>query len=190
MDPLSFRPATTTDIDEVVDLVQSAYRGDRSRQGWTTEADLIDGQRIDATMLRDLLAEERTIVLLAETERLIGCCELSCRHDPAVAYFGMFAVRPDTQGNGIGDSLLAEAERTAVELWNVSSMEMVILHPRAELIAWYERRGYAATGRTIDFPYGDERYGRPRHEDLRMVQYAKSLDLRHAAAHTEENPGP
>ena len=176
MRPLSFRHAGAADIDEVVDLVQSAYRGDRSRQGWTTEADLIDGQRIDAPMLQDLLDEERTIVLLAETDRLIGCCELSCRHDPDVAYFGMFAVRPDAQAAGIGDQILTEAERIAVDRWKVSTMEMVILHPRTELIAWYERRGFIATGRTIAFPYGDERYGRPRRKDLTMVQYAKSLE--------------
>ncbi len=175
MQPLTFRHATDADVDDVVDLVQSAYRGDRSRQGWTTEADLIEGQRIDTSMLRDLLAEQRTIVLLAETDRLVGCCELSCRHDPEVAYFGMFAVRPEMQAGGIGDRILAEAEGTAVELWNVSTMEMVILHPRAELMAWYERRGYTATGRTIDFPYGDERYGRPRQDDLMMIQFAKSL---------------
>lgn len=184
MHQLRFRWATTQDVDVVVDLVQSAYRGDRSRVGWTTEADLIDGQRIDASMMRDLLDEPRTVVLLAESDRLVGCCELSSRTDPTVAYFGMFAVSPDCQALGIGDSILAEAERAAVDLWKVSAMEMVTLHLRAELIAWYERRGFLPTGRTFEFPYGDERYGRPRRDDLRLVQLAKSLPSTTASSST------
>jgi N-acetylglutamate synthase-like GNAT family acetyltransferase len=113
---LTFRHAASEDIPAVVDLVQSAYRGDRSRAGWTTEADLVDGQRIDASMLVDLLERPRTIVLLAESDRLVGCCELSAEHDPDLAYFGMFAVRPELQGAGIGDQILRAAQQTAIDL--------------------------------------------------------------------------
>lgn len=176
MTTLTFRTATVDDVADVVDLVQSAYRGDRSRAGWTTEADLIGGQRIDAEMLVDLLGQSRTVVLLAEGEReLVGCCELSARHDPAQAYFGMFAVRPDRQGSGIGAAILDEAEATAIRLWGSRTMLLVTIHVRSEVIAWYERRGFAPTGRTHPFPYGDERYGQPRRDDLHLVELAKLL---------------
>jgi ribosomal protein S18 acetylase RimI-like enzyme len=170
---LTFRHAATEDIPAVVDLVQSAYRGDRSRAGWTTEADLVDGQRIDASMLVDLLERPRTIVLVAETDQLVGCCELSAEHDPEITYFGMFAVRPELQGAGIGDQILRAAQQTAIDLWGASTMRLVTIHLRTEVIAWYERRGFTPTGTSHRFPYGDERYGRPKRDDLTLVEFQK-----------------
>jgi ribosomal protein S18 acetylase RimI-like enzyme len=172
---LTFRHAATEDIPAVVDLVQSAYRGDRSRAGWTTEADLVDGQRIDASMLVDLLERPRTIVLVAETDQLVGCCELSAEHDRDIAYFGMFAVRPELQGAGIGDQILRAAQQTAIDLWGASAMRLVTIHLRNEVIAWYERRGFTPTGASHRFPYGDERYGRPKRDDLTLVEFQKSF---------------
>jgi len=157
--------------------VQSAYRGEPSRVGWTTEADLIDGQRIDAPMILDLLERPRTMVLLAEADQLVGCCELSAEHDPEFAYFGMFAVRPDLQGSGIGDQILRAAQQTAIDLWGASTMRLVTIHLRHDVIAWYERRGFSPTGATHQFPYGDERYGRPKREDLTLLEFEKSLTV-------------
>lgn len=175
MPELMFRTAGFDDLPAVADLVQSAYRGDRSRVGWTTEADLIDGQRIDEGMLRDLLQRPRTVVLLAETDHLVGCCELSAEQDSRLAYFGMFAVRPELQGAGIGDRILHEAERMAVDLWGARRMRLVTIHLRTDVIAWYERRGFTPTGATHGFPYGDDRYGRPRRSDLHLVEFETSL---------------
>ena len=45
------RAATEDDVPALVRLVNSAYRGDSSRAGWTTEADLLGGVRIDAERL-------------------------------------------------------------------------------------------------------------------------------------------
>src|SRR4051794_13241714 len=42
-----FREAGPADLGAIVALVESAYRGESSRAGWTTEADLLDGQRTD-----------------------------------------------------------------------------------------------------------------------------------------------
>ena len=98
---VSFRDATVADLDALVSLVTSAYRGDASRVGWTTEADLLDGERIDREVLREDILRPRSRVLLAER----GGELLACAHVAELegyGYFGMFAVRPDLQGGGLG----------------------------------------------------------------------------------------
>ena len=172
---LTFRLAAPADVDVVVPLVQSAYRGDASRAGWTTEADLLEGQRVDAAMVAAAIADPATeIVLASADEQLLACCEL--RHDDAHldTHLGMFAVRPDLQAAGVGRSVLAEGERRAAARGARRVVLSVIEH-REELIAWYERRGYHRTGETAAFPYGDERFGRPTRDDLAFVLLAKPL---------------
>lgn len=160
----------------VVELVESAYRGDASRAGWTTEADLLDGQRTDAAAVADTVSDAKSVVLVNvdETGRMTACCQVD-RRDDGVAYFGMFAVRPDAQGSGIGGEMLDEAERYAREEYESSELEMTVIGQRTELIEWYERRGYRRTGETRPFPYGDERFGVPRRDDLHFVVLAKRL---------------
>lgn len=171
---LQFRAGTLADAEAIRLLVESAYRGDASRQGWTTEADMLDGQRIDPDILRELLQREDARVLLAESDReLLACCELQRQGESA--YFGMFSVRPMQQGKGIGDRVLAEAERIAVDEWTCREMRMTVIDVRAELIAWYTRRGYQRTGEFKPFPYGDERFGIPRRPDLRFELLRKTL---------------
>jgi GNAT superfamily N-acetyltransferase len=172
---LFFRPATLADSDAVVDLVTTAYRGDDSRAGWTTEADLLDGPRITADVLADDLANPSGRVLLGiEGDRILACCNI-VRKDDDTVYFGMFAVSPVSQGGGLGKQVMAEAERIARDEWGAVAMEMTVLEPRDELIAFYERRGYVRTGGHAPFPYGDERFGSPRREDLRMAVLRKPL---------------
>jgi len=158
-----------------VELVQSAYRGEASRQGWTTEADLLDGQRTDAQAVLEAVSKPGSLVVLAELDgQLAGCCHLEAREGHE-AYFGMFSVRPNQQGQGLGGALLAEAERTARQSWGATMMVMHVIAQREDLIAWYERRGYRRTGETEPFPYGDERFGLPKRPDLRFVVLAKPL---------------
>lgn len=176
MSTLQFRFATTSDIPAVVALVQSAYRGQQSREGWTTEADLIDGQRIDESMLTEFLARPQSFVVVAETDRIVGCCELTLHHSkPTTAYFGMFAVAPTEQSNGIGRALMNEAESLAISELGATAMELVTIHLRTDVISMYERRGFSRTGETVSFPYGDERYGTPRRDDLYLVALRKEL---------------
>ena len=52
---------------------------------------------------------------------------------------------------------------------------MTVIAQRAELIAWYERRGYARTGEARPFPYGDPRFGEPRRDDLSFLVLEKPL---------------
>jgi ribosomal protein S18 acetylase RimI-like enzyme len=172
---LRFRLAESRDVEAVVDLVDSAYRGDASRAGWTTEADLLDGQRTDAEAVSAIVDARGSVMLVAEAGgQLAGCCQLERRPDGEV-YFGMFAVRPGWQGRGRGQEILDEAERLAREEWGADTMIMTVLAQRLDLIAWYQRRGYRLTGRSRPFPYGDERFGIPKRPDLSFVELAKRL---------------
>jgi GNAT superfamily N-acetyltransferase len=174
---LSYRLAGPADVPAIVALVESAYRGEQSLDGWTSEAHLIGGQRTDAAMVTGLLAEPGAHVLLAEEADVLQvCCELREPATPGgTAYFGMFAVRPSRQNGGYGRLFLAEAERFAREKFGAARLEMTVIRQRATLIAWYERRGYEQTGERRPFPYGDERYGSPKVDDLEFVTLAKPL---------------
>jgi ribosomal protein S18 acetylase RimI-like enzyme len=174
MDSIAFRAATEADIPSLVELVTSAYRGDASRQGWTTEADLLDGQRIDPDVLRDDIVRPHSVILLAERTGLLLACAHVAEEDGA-GYFGMFSVRPDRQGGGVGKAVLAEAERIARQDWGLPAMRMTVIDVRDELIAFYQRRGYIRTGVRKPFPYGDERYGVPLRDDLRFEVLQKDL---------------
>jgi len=174
MDSLTFRAATQADIPALVELVTSAYRGDASRVGWTTEADMLDGQRIDPAGLAHDIARPHSIVLLAERDGALLACAHVAEEDGA-GYFGMFSVRPDLQGGGVGKAVLGEAERIARDQWALPAMRMTVIDIRDELIAFYQRRGYARTGIHKPFPYGDERYGIPLREDLRFEVLQKDL---------------
>ena len=172
----TFRRAAEADVRAIVALVESAYRGDASRVGWTTEADLLDGQRTDAEAVTEIVCAPDSAILLAEADgELMACCQLE-RRPLAVAYFGMFSVQPGGQGQGVGQRVLAEAERIARDEWAATTMIMTVLAQRTELIAWYERRGYRRTGERRPFPYGDERYGIPRRPDLVFEVLAKLLE--------------
>jgi GNAT superfamily N-acetyltransferase len=164
------------DVPALVALINSAYRGDSSRRGWTTEADLLGGQRTDAAAMSEVVAGGAgRRMMIAETDgALLGCCQLEHRPSDA-AYFGMFAVRPGRQGKGVGRQILAEAERIALVDWGAGRMRMTVLRQRLDILAWYERRGYHRTGETAPFPYGDERYGLPTRPDLEFVVLEKAL---------------
>jgi ribosomal protein S18 acetylase RimI-like enzyme len=181
---LRFRHATEHDIPALVALVTSAYRGDVSRQGWTTEADILDGQRIDADMMRADLAQPQSCVLIAENDAsLLACAHVVVDADTRnsadgaglAAYFGMFSVSPNAQGSGIGKIVLAEAERIARESFDCLRVRMTVIDCRDELIAFYERRGYVRTGVKKPFPYGDPRYGIPKRDDLQFEVLEKPL---------------
>ncbi|HEY8481947.1 MAG TPA: GNAT family N-acetyltransferase [Spirillospora sp.] len=171
---VTFRTATKSDVPALVDLVERAYRGDASRAGWTTEADLLGGQRTDPDMVAAIVDDPSGRMLIAEADgTLLACCQLERGDDHA--YFGMFAVDPNLQGGGLGKRVLAEAERVAREEWGAAEMRMTVITLREELIAWYVRRGYVRTGQKKPFPYGDERYGLPKRDDLEFEVLAKKL---------------
>lgn len=171
---LGFRAALAGDVEAIVALVESAYRGDGSRAGWTTEADLLDGRRTGADDVLASIARPRSQVLLAEREgRLLACAHVAVEDD--AGYFGMFSVVPGLQRAGIGRQVLAEAERIVRQDYGQAVMRMTVIDVREELIAYYERRGYRRTGIKKPFPYGDARFGLPKRDDLRFEVLEKAL---------------
>lgn len=171
---LTFRTARHDDVADVVALVESAYRGDASRAGWTTEADLLHGQRTDADDVRQTIDVPGSVLLLAFLDGvLVACCNLQRREDRA--YFGMFAVSPTSQGDGVGRRVLAHAEHHARSVWAATHLEMTVIRQRTDLIAYYLRRGYRDTEIRSPFPYGDARFGIPQRDDLEFTLLEKPL---------------
>lgn len=172
------RPATPEDAAPLVTLVNSAYRGESSRAGWTTEADLLGGQRTDVAALAAFIdrghREGDRVMLLHEAQgRRLACVQLERRGDDA--YLGMLTIEPSRQTAGLGKAMLTAAESFVRTHWQSPRMIMTVIEQRLELIAWYERRGYSRTGETAPFPYGDARFGEPKRPDLRFVILAKRL---------------
>ncbi|KAF4437979.1 murein transglycosylase [Fusarium austroafricanum] len=193
---LTFRPATPNDIPSLLSLIISAYRGPSSRAGWTTEADLLADERISPESLLAKITDPNGVVLMAfssspgtsstgtstpESEldcdsdpRLVACCEV-LRKDTDRGYFGLFAVSPKLQAGGIGRQVLQYAENYAKRNWGTKVMTMHVIWTRAELIAWYMRRGYARTGEKSPFPYAELVNGKALRDDLYFDHLEKEL---------------
>ena len=174
-----FRNATPTDAPAVSTLVNNAYRGESSRVGWTTEADLLGGQRTDADKVGDIIAASDQCVLLAVChdiapceETIVGCAHLTFHRDHV--YFGMLSVSPSAQDKRIGRQLLAEIEAIAAAR-GLKRVVMSVIHLRHELIAYYVRRGYVPTGVIHAFPMQDPRFGLPKVEHIELLEFEKIL---------------
>jgi ribosomal protein S18 acetylase RimI-like enzyme len=170
------RAARSGDADLLAVLIRSAYRGDDSRAGWTSEADLVEGERINAGQVSAMITGAGSLVLVgedADTRRIVACCQL--RNEGAgLAYFGTFAVSPQVQGAGLGRQLVNEAEQLAISSFGATRLEMTVLAPQDKLIAYYERRGFHRTGETRPFP-ADPVYARPLRDGLYFVVLEKAL---------------
>lgn len=164
--------ASIIDASALNVLVNSAYRGEESKKGWTTEADLLDGTRIDETALRDLIQKTRTTVLkYEEGGELLGCVEL--RNEGSKLYLGMLSVNPNKQSKGIGKKLLKAAEAHAKKL-GCPTITMTVIDGRQTLIDWYIRHGYSLTGEHKPFIVPDERWGVPK-KQLEFVVLEKRV---------------
>ena len=166
--------ATDDDLEAIAALVNASYRG---QGGWTTEAGVIDGDRTNAAALRADLAAQPGAALLAwrdaPGEPVLGCVWL----EPAAAkvwYLGLLTIRPDLQDRKLGRTVLDAAEAFAIAN-GARRMRLTVVNARTTLIAWYERRGYRFTGETQPFPYGDQRFGAPRRDDLEFVVLEKPV---------------
>lgn len=151
---LTTRPATPVDVPALNILIASAYRGEESRKGWTTEADLLTGPRInDAGILAKISDSNNTLLVSMDSSNtILACCEILRRSDE-LGYFGLFAVNPKRQGGGLGKRVMQAAEDYASEILGLKRLEMSVIWKRVELIAWYVRRGYIVTGEERPFPY-------------------------------------
>ena len=157
---MTITKATIADIPALCVLVNSAYRGETSRKGWTTEADLLGGTRIDEAMLLEYMETPHSIILtcLNGAGKMIGCVHLQKKRDQL--YLGMLTVAPELQAGGIGKLLLQASEAKAKEE-GCQCVVMTVITSRHELIGWYKRHGYIETGEKQPFPT-NERFGKPK----------------------------
>ncbi len=171
---LVFRDATRADVDALVALIESAFRGDASRAGWTTEADLLDGQRTDAEEVGAIVCGPLSRMRMAFADgQLVGCARVEDRGD--AGYIGMVSVSPTLQARGLGREVLADAERVIRGGLGRSKARMTVIGQRPELISWYERRGYLVTDKREEFPCCNPRAGRPKRDDLYFVGMEREL---------------
>jgi ribosomal protein S18 acetylase RimI-like enzyme len=166
--------ASSDEAPQIAALIERAYRGEESKTGWTSEADLLTGPRTSvdeiAAIMRDPLA--RFLVATDGGKDLAACALI--RNEQASGYFGMFAVRPDIQGGGLGKTMLEAAERQIKELWRIDTVYMTVINLRQDLIAYYERRGYKRTGERKPFPFDLAGLGATR-TDFHLTVLRKSL---------------
>lgn len=168
MSDLKVRVARHDDLATLQPLIQRAYRGDDARAGWTHEADLLDGERIAIDELEAMVADPAERLLVGfDDDRMVGCVRVA-DSGGGLAYLGLLCVDPLLQTGGYGKQLIAAAEATAQDEFGADRIEMTVIDKRAELIAFYERRGYARVG-TRDFPVVVD-------PPLHMVVLEKSLD--------------
>ncbi|WP_281234340.1 GNAT family N-acetyltransferase [Flavobacterium gelatinilyticum] len=141
------------DIPALTILINSAYRGETSKKGWTTEAHLLEGKRTDEQEMTEIFLDSKnTILKFTENDKIIGSVLLVEKEHQL--YLGMLTVSPELQNSGIGKKLLAEAENHAKSL-GLSSIIMTVISVREELVAWYKRHGYVDTGKREAFPESD-----------------------------------
>jgi len=153
-------PANEKDIPALNILVNSAYRGDHSKQGWTTEADLLDGIRTDEESISELMQQPGSVFLKYEEEnKILGCVYL--KQEVNKIYLGMLTVSPLLQNKGIGKILLTASEDEARKR-NCNAIFMSVISMRTELINWYQKHGYYDTGIKKPFPQNDPRFGIPK----------------------------
>ncbi|AMR33820.1 GCN5 family acetyltransferase [Mucilaginibacter sp. PAMC 26640] len=140
--------ATLADVPELNALVNASYRGETSLKGWTTEANLIDGQRIDPASLTEQINDPNAVILKNTNDegQITGCVYLQDRG--AKLYLGMLTVSPALQANGLGKLLLAAAEDHARST-GCKLISMTVITTRYELLNYYERRGYQKTGEVV-----------------------------------------
>ncbi len=168
---MTISKASIGDVVELVPLINSAYRGETSRLGWTTEADLLDGVRIDEKSLKEMLSNSDSTLLKVENEKaIIGCVYLKKENNKL--YLGMLTVMPTLQNNGIGKMLLLEAENQAL-LFGCSIIYMRVITDRIELIEWYIKQGYISTGKIEPFIL-DPRFGNTK-EPLAFTILQRSI---------------
>lgn len=177
-DTLTCRVATTADCDALAELINNAYRGPMSFQGWTNEDALIPVPRTSPSTLSKMMTTDGYVFLMftgTDDHLLKGCLSLLHIAESKSARINMFAVRPDLQARGYGKFVLSTAEKYAADQWNVDSMELFAIHQRPELISFYTRRGYVNMGDCQPFPTLPLGPGCTMRDDLTMCTMRKPL---------------
>lgn len=173
---ITFQTAQPEHAPHIAALVNSAYRGDSSKVGWTTEADLLDGQRTDDESIKNIILAPKNSIEMAidsETKEILGLVHLK-QEDNQTLYFGMLTVTPLAQSRGIGKLILKHIEDYAAAN-GFKNIRISVIHLRLELIAYYERRGFKPTGLFEPFPADNPLFGIPKVQDLKLLEFIKIL---------------
>ena len=166
---IAIRLATRDDLPRLHPIIERAYRGDSAREGWTHEADLLDGDRTTLDVLEAIIDNPEQRLLIAERDGVMLGCVSVTDLDDGITYLGQLCVEPKLQTAGIGKLLIAAAEERARNEFAAELIEMTVIESRAELIGYYIRRGYNVTGERCDFPI-------PMDPPLYMSVLEKPLD--------------
>ena len=149
---MHIRPATTADLPAIRPLIERAYRGDTAKLGWTHEAELLFGPRLEEGELEAIVADpHQDLLMLLDDGEALGCVNVAKRSD-TLAYLGLLCIEPRRQGEHLGRQLMTAAERYASEVFGCATIEMTVIEQRSELIAYYHRRGWQVTGERRNFP--------------------------------------
>lgn len=174
---LQFHLAELSEASNVAQLVNSAYRGETSRAGWTTEADLLEGLRTTPKEITSIIQREDAFILIGvERDEIVAsiCCEWQALAGHNTAHFGMIAVKPRQQNKGYGKAMIAAAEAMTARKWRVVGYHMAVISLRHELIAFYERLGYQRTGEFAAFPEKSDLW-QPKVDGLNLQYMAKLI---------------
>lgn len=169
--------AEISDIPALSLLIESAYRGETAKIGWTSESDLIDGKRLNDGELAQVIGNsDNQIFIIRDSEDSSSILASICIFKKAnVCEFGMFAVDPKRQSNGVGKALLSHAENFAKTQWGFARMQLSVITKRQSLIDYYKRRGYSAIGKTFSMSDHHLNDGMTRGHDLELEIYEKKL---------------
>ena len=171
---MNISTATINDIIELEKLINKAYRGEASRKGWTSEYGILEGERIGQEPLEDYFGQD-PINILKYTDvsgTILGTVYIEFK--APVLYLGMLAVMPDQQAQGIGQSIMREAENLAKKN-DCDRISITVISSRLELISWYKRRGYRMNGESINFDELKGNFGIPLIQDIQLIGMEKSL---------------
>lgn len=174
---LNFYKAELSDAQTIAALINSAYRGDSSRAGWTTEADILDGSRTTTQEIAAIIQRDDAFILIGVlNDEIIATilCERQDAHGRHVAHLGMLAVKPALQNKGYGAEMLQAAEAMTAREWRVVGFLMAVITLREELISFYERQGYERTGEFKNFPENDKLW-QPKVPDLTLEYLVKII---------------
>ena len=177
---LNFYKAELVDAEAIATLINTAYRGESSRKGWTTEADILDGLRTTTVEVGRIIKRKDAFMLIGVyRDEIVAtmCCEWQELAFKDTVHFGMIAVKPSLQNKGYGKSLIQAAEAICLREWRVVGYHMAVISIRHELIAFYERLGYKRTGEFVEFPVKSDLW-QPKVEGLNLQYMAKLIEVR------------
>ena len=177
---LNFYKAELVDAEAIAKLINTAYRGETSRKGWTTEADILDGLRTTTSEIGKIIKRDNAYMLIGVLKDEIVatmCCEWQELAFKDTVHFGMIAVKPSLQNRGYGKSMIQAAEAICLREWRVVGFHMAVISIRHTLIAFYERLGYKRTGEFADFPVKSDLW-QPKVEGLNLQYLAKLVEAK------------